>query len=129
NWAGGRQAPQERSLSVRARLAWMLLERRSLRHRAHQPASPCPRRHPSRGRAPHVGSEQHGGQQLAYAFLEAAYTGGLAPEHAYLALITPGAGPPSGTPGAALRSQGWSATWRGWAGARRVGLGPAPDRW
>ena len=44
-------------------------------------------------------SEQHGGQQLAHALLEAACTDGLAAEHAYLALITPAADPPGSTPG------------------------------
>jgi len=34
-------------------------------------------------------SEEHGGQQLAHALLEAACSDGLAAEHAYLALITP----------------------------------------
>ena len=34
-------------------------------------------------------SEEHGGQQLAHALLEAACTDGVAAEHAYLALITP----------------------------------------
>jgi hypothetical protein len=41
-------------------------------------------------------SEEHGGQQLAHALLEAACTDGLAAEHAYLALITPPPTDPGG---------------------------------
>jgi len=41
-------------------------------------------------------SEEHGGQQLAHALLEAACTDGVAAEHAYLALITPPPADPSG---------------------------------